>query len=83
MLNGPQIKTARELAGLTQQQVADRAGVSRVTVSDLERGMADARGSTLAAIQGVLEAEGLVFGRDGTVRHARTVKGKDKGGQEP
>jgi transcriptional regulator with XRE-family HTH domain len=37
MTIGPVLKEAREKAGLTQQDLADRAGVHRVYVSMLER----------------------------------------------
>ena len=33
-----ELKTARLLAGLTQQQLADRMGVTRLTVSNWENG---------------------------------------------
>ena len=36
--NGGDLQTWRKLRGLTQQQVADRAGVSRATVGRLEGG---------------------------------------------
>lgn len=39
MMGAPnRIRELRMLAGLSQQTVADRVGVSKVTISDLERG---------------------------------------------
>jgi transcriptional regulator with XRE-family HTH domain len=37
---GPVLRAARDSAGATQREVAQRAGASRVTVSRLENGVA-------------------------------------------
>ncbi len=37
-VNPERLKTARELSGLTQQQVADRVGVTKQTLSNYECG---------------------------------------------
>ena len=36
---GPVLKQLRSAAGLTQEELADRSGISTRTVSDLERGI--------------------------------------------
>jgi predicted ATPase/transcriptional regulator with XRE-family HTH domain len=36
---GPTLKTLRSLAGMTQEELAERAGISARTVSDVERGL--------------------------------------------
>lgn len=47
---GEQIAHARRLSGLTQQQVANLAGISRPRFRDVEKGVAAARTSTLLNI---------------------------------
>lgn len=47
---GENLKLARRVAGLSQQAVADRVGVTRVTVADWERGAATPRDENLAAL---------------------------------
>lgn len=47
---GLMVLTRRGELGLTQQQLADRAGVNIDTVSDLERGRLQSRTATVAAI---------------------------------
>lgn len=47
---GRNIKGAREAAGLTQEQLADRAGMHTMEVSRYERGVRDLRVSTVARI---------------------------------
>jgi transcriptional regulator with XRE-family HTH domain len=66
---GEKLKTAREAAGLTQEQLAERAGVYIHVVSKLERGvreptwptalkMATALGVSVAAFEGELLGDG-------------------------
>jgi transcriptional regulator with XRE-family HTH domain len=50
MMLGEQLKAARLAAGLSQQQVAEKVGVSRSTVSRYERGLAVPDGRTLSAL---------------------------------
>lgn len=51
-------RTARRIQGLSQQQVADAAGVSLATVNNFERGVSVPQFDTLAAILAVLGIEG-------------------------
>ena len=44
----------REAAGLTQSELARRAGIRIASVSDIEGGKTDPRQSTLKALAGVL-----------------------------
>lgn len=44
------LRALRERAGLSQQQLSDRAGVRKATVSDLERGVKSPSLSTLDAV---------------------------------
>ncbi|WP_234379782.1 helix-turn-helix transcriptional regulator [Streptomyces caniscabiei] len=53
---GDRLRAARREAGLTQEQLAHRAGIDRAAYSELERGQRDARLSTLLRIESVLGA---------------------------
>lgn len=55
---GEAVRELRRAAGLTQQQLAERAGVSRLCVSDLER---SARQTGLASLLRVVGALGYEF----------------------
>jgi predicted transcriptional regulator len=61
MITAAQIRAARALLGWTQDQLADRAIVSKSAVARLERGEVDSRTSTLKAVQDALEAAGVEF----------------------
>lgn len=65
MLKPEQIRGARAMLGLTQAEVAKRAGVSTTGLNNIERGLSDPKASTLAAIQSVLEAAGVEFTNGG------------------
>ncbi len=56
---GYKIKEAREEARMTQQELADKSGVSRVTISMLESNKCDANLKTLVKIA---EALGTTVG---------------------
>ncbi len=58
-----QIKAARNLLGLSQEELARRADLSVVTVKRLEAAGTEIRGSaqTTARIQKALEACGIIF----------------------
>jgi transcriptional regulator with XRE-family HTH domain len=69
-INGAQIRDARTLVGLSPQQLADRAGVSRLTIRTYELSSAAvpaARIDKLARVVTVLESEGARFNADGGV----------------
>lgn len=65
MMTATQVKAARALLGWRQADLADRSGVSEVSIKNFERGSTDARGSTLSKIERSLEAEGIEFIADG------------------
>ena len=54
---GEKLKQARQAAGLTQYDLADRLGVTQATVSRMERGDSDILMSTLARIARILEVD--------------------------
>ena len=63
MLTGPQIRAARALVGLSQVQVAERAGVASLTIKRIEGQDGPLRGSyqTVERIRAALEAAGVEF----------------------
>ena len=60
-----QMRAARAWLGLSQEELARRAGVAKSSVAEYERGARLAHGSTLAAVRRALEADGIVFLFDG------------------
>lgn len=68
MITPAQIRAARALIGWKQTDLANAAGVSEMSVKNIERGATDPRASTLMAIQRALEAAGVMFLDAGTNR---------------
>lgn len=56
-----QIRAARALIGWKQTDLAVASGVSEMSIKNIERGVTDARGSTLQALQRALEDAGVIF----------------------
>jgi transcriptional regulator with XRE-family HTH domain len=54
---GDQFRQARQAAGLTQEQIADLAGISRPRYRDIEKGVAAARATNLINIARALGLE--------------------------
>ena len=62
MIIVPQIKAARAMLGLSQQELASKSGISVATLNNIERGaQTDPKLSTLSAIRRALEAGGVEF----------------------
>jgi predicted transcriptional regulator len=61
MIIPEQIRGARAMLGLTQAELAKRAGISTTALNNIERGHADPKSSTLNAVQKALEGAGIVF----------------------
>jgi DNA-binding XRE family transcriptional regulator len=59
MMMPAQIRAARAMLGWKQTDLALAAGVSEISVKNIERGATDARGSTLGKIQTAFENAGL------------------------
>jgi predicted transcriptional regulator len=59
MITPAQIRAARALLGWKQTDLSAAAGVSEISVKNIERGATDARGSTLGKLQTALEGAGI------------------------
>jgi len=60
-------RAGRALLGITQAQLAQKAGVSRLTVAHFERGATQPIPANLAAIRLALEASGIAFVPGGAI----------------
>lgn len=49
------------MLGMTQAELAQKAGISTTGLNNIEKGNADPKASTLRAIQSALEQAGVVF----------------------
>jgi transcriptional regulator with XRE-family HTH domain len=67
-ITAAQCRAARALANLTQDQLADASRVSKRTITHFEAGERQPVPATLAALQRALEAAGVEFKPDGSVR---------------
>lgn len=66
MITKDQIKAARAILGITQAELARKAGVSLATLNSIERGVEhDPRVSTLSKIRAALEKLGIAFTESG------------------
>ncbi|WP_394889569.1 helix-turn-helix domain-containing protein [Mesorhizobium sp. AaZ16] len=61
MITPEQIRGARAMIGLTQADLARRAGISTTGLNNIESGGTDPKASTLRAIQTALESAGVIF----------------------
>lgn len=64
MITPAQIRAARALIGWKQTELAAAAGLSEMSVKNIERGSTDPRVSTLEAIKAALESAGVEFIND-------------------
>jgi transcriptional regulator with XRE-family HTH domain len=63
---GPQIRAGRKARGWTQEELARRAGVSRSTISDIERGVDLWRDQdTVQRLMQLLDLEAATMPEDG------------------
>ena len=60
-LSGKQFAAARELLGLSQNDLATLVGLTRRTIGKFETGAAELKGSTLSLIRAELERRGIEF----------------------
>jgi transcriptional regulator with XRE-family HTH domain len=66
-----QIRAARAMLDVKQRDLAAAAGISLATLNNIERGVADPRSSTLAAIERALKDAGIEVGEDGLIEEVR------------
>jgi DNA-binding transcriptional regulator YiaG len=60
-VSGAQVLAARDLLGITQQELADAAGVSFITVHRFEAGQAKPQAKSLQKILSELQRRGIEF----------------------
>ena len=68
MITAGQIRAARALIGWKQTELAKAAGISEISIKNIEREVTDSRSSTLSAIQAAFEKAGVVFLEPGDTR---------------
>ena len=65
MITPAQIRAARALITWRQADLAEAAGVSEISIKNIERGKTDARGSTLGKIEAALKRAGVLLIEEG------------------
>ena len=68
MITPAQIRAARAMLGWKQTDLCRLSGVSEMSIKNIERGITDARASTLSSIQKAFLDAGVVFLDDGDTR---------------
>ncbi|MDX0065934.1 helix-turn-helix domain-containing protein [Sinorhizobium meliloti] len=61
MITPAQIKAARAMLDWKQTDLAAAAGLSEMSVKNVEKGQKDSRMSTIQSIRSALEAAGIIF----------------------
>ena len=61
MITSDQIRAARALLGWKQTDLAERSGISEISVKNIERGITDPRSKTLGALESAFRKAGVVF----------------------
>lgn len=65
MLTAAHIRAARALLDITQAELAERVGISKTGLNNIERGNTDPKASTLSAIERYLTDAGIEFTNGG------------------
>ena len=82
-LTGDDVRIARAAARLTQEQLAERAGLSKRGIQQIEVGTRRPRRSTEEKLRRVFDEAGVIFTRNGGVRLApRKGRGRADGGDD-
>ena len=61
MITAAHIRAARALLDITQAELAERAGISKTGLNNIERGNTDPKASTLNAVADALAGAGIEF----------------------
>lgn len=61
MITPAQIKAARAMLDWKQTDLAKAAGLSEMSVKNVEKGQKDSRMSTIQSIRSALESAGIIF----------------------
>ena len=77
------LRAAREAAGLSQRELAQRAGVPQPHISKIESGAVDLRLSSLVAIANALDLELMLIPRKAAPAVRSITKMSDPGGTSP
>lgn len=65
MITGPKLRAIRALRGMTQAELAARAGVTQAAIAAFEMGRRDLRGSTIRKLCDALGVQ-VIYRVDGT-----------------
>ena len=73
------LKTLREIAGLTQNELAVRAGLYKFSIAKLEQGIREPTWATVLALCTALGVDCTAFDlRAGSVRRKKTPRGRPR-----
>lgn len=61
MITPAQIRAARALLGWKQTDLAEKSGLSEISIKNIERGATDARSSTIGKIEAAFAKAGILF----------------------
>ena len=78
-----QVRAARALVGMSQDQLVAASGVAKRTLARLELSEGETRGATLAAIRAALEAAGVEFIAENGGGPGVRLRGAGHGGAGP
>jgi transcriptional regulator with XRE-family HTH domain len=60
-MRGHQVRAARELLGMTQDELGSACGLNRRTLRDIERGTGDPKRSSFQLVEDYLTGRGIRF----------------------
>ena len=79
MITGRQVRAARAFLGWDAEELAEKAGLSRDTVFNIENGTTQARGATIEKIVNIFNSYGLEFLPDEGVKKRSAIVGTYEG----
>jgi transcriptional regulator with XRE-family HTH domain len=73
------LKTLREIAGLTQDELAEKAGLYKFSIAKIEQGIREPTWATVQALCTALDVDCTAFDlRAGSVRRRKTPRGRPR-----